>query len=897
VAFTGAPALPDTFPEVFANGLTFKSIALVPGTYYACVRAKDRFGRWSGTYASVGPYLIKSPDPADLVCSTLPGWFRPVVPTPSGSSTAFSVVAPTSLPGNSGIRWNASGANNGQTGTGITHVYATVDGDSVDHDSVPGVASDGTWTLINETGVAVRGGRHTFGAIVDGPEAIAETNEVNNAWARQWSWSGLTVSSSTLLTRGAAPYRVGGHDDIAAGEAIYVDSDGLRFTSTGWWNAVWAYATDLDDDTDVRLHFPSTNVDTAFTKSIATSQRGAGYLDAVLVNRNVTGSLPWDVGVVNYSGGASSFRAKHVTSNSFVFGDSADVGFPADEFVTLHDLYVGAGNLGDVLVTLRTAPGAPTAHVQWLDRTFTYGPLSAYVQTAATDSTGTARFVVNAAAAAYYGVVCYRDPKDGAGAAPFTLQVERAPADLAAFTPAGWYSPVVPRPATDGTFASVPMPSVLNSTPQPTYFNMAAKNIGTIAAPPTSSWMQVDGVLAATYGYPTWNAGQQMLFNSTYAVYIRGGRHTLSHVLDGDDLVPELVDANNQYGEQYAWSPLALAIDTPLTRTAPPDRTAGWTDVSNGDALYFNSDGFRTPAAPPSGGLHSWSAVAVLPSATADVDLRIHEIIPGTKAAFANPLATSVWADGQSDFVIANFNSTPYRQFDVGAVRWEGTDAYTVQATTSTRRTLGAGGELGTFTQGANDLLDLHEVWLTPGVWAVTCETVAGAANLGVSVHGATALQGKSAALALAWLEPAGVAETASLTVANAGWFCIAVWKTAGGDLAQSATYRLAAQTGTLAVGDDVPGTVEFGLPQPNPSSATSTLGFALPRDGHVSVAVYDVTGARVRSLVDGERTAGRHHVTWDGRTDAGGRAPAGLYYVRFVGGGATASRKVVRIE
>lgn len=894
ILLTNVPSLPDTTIEAGAV-TTWKSPYLSPGTYFACVRTRDRAGRWGTGYAVAGPYWITQPDPADLVAAQPAGWFKPLVPRMTGDATSGNVAKPTSLTGFGATYWNAAGYNGGQAQVSNVSIEVYTDGHFEDAGTLALAPPETNWTVNNQTFVTVSGGRHTLGMFIDGLELVPETNETNNTWARQWAWSPMSLNVSQLYDRNAAPYRLGGVEDLGAGELQYSNADGYRVQSSGWWNAYWAYAKDFADDYDVRLHFPSSSVDTSFAGGIASSVRTGGLLDAVIVNRNTMTNLPWDVGVTNYNDGASMYRVKHVVSTPFTFGDSVDVNFPQDEFITLHDMYVNSGNYGDVVVTLRTTPGAK-ATVQWRDRTFTYGGLTSVPKSATTDSTGMARFVVNVASTGYYGVACYRDPKDGTDALPFTLQVERAPADLATFVPAGWYSPVVPRPATDGTFASVPMPDTLHSTPSPTYFNMAAKNVGTLAAPPSSSWMLVDGVLAASYGYPTWNAGAQMLFNSTYAVYIRGGRHTLSHILDGPDAVEELVTSNNQYGEQYVWSPLPLAADTPLTRTAPPDRTAGWSEVSDGAPVYFNVDGFRTASAMPAFGANMWSAVAVMPSAASDVDLRLFETSPGTKNGFRNPVATSVWATGQSDFVMANFNSTGYRLFDVGAVRYDGTDNYTVQAVTSTRHTI-VGGVVGTFTQGANDLLDLREVWLTPGTWGISVETLSGAANLGLSVHGAGAFQGKSNALGTSWLGAAGQTETVVLNVVNAGYYCLAVWKTNSSDLAQTATYRLVAANGTLDAGDVAPTAVAFGTPAPNPMHGSTSVWYALPSSGRVSVDVFDVSGARVRSLVRGERAAGRYSLTWDGRTDDGARAPAGLYYLRFEGGGLTQSRKVVRVE
>jgi flagellar hook assembly protein FlgD len=63
-----------------------------------------------------------------------------------------------------------------------------------------------------------------------------------------------------------------------------------------------------------------------------------------------------------------------------------------------------------------------------------------------------------------------------------------------------------------------------------------------------------------------------------------------------------------------------------------------------------------------------------------------------------------------------------------------------------------------------------------------------------------------------------------------------------------------------------------------------------------VEVAVYDLRGRRVRSLIRGSLRGGDHDVTWNGR-DEGGRAVAsGVYFARArVGGEVSLTRLVVR--
>lgn len=71
-------------------------------------------------------------------------------------------------------------------------------------------------------------------------------------------------------------------------------------------------------------------------------------------------------------------------------------------------------------------------------------------------------------------------------------------------------------------------------------------------------------------------------------------------------------------------------------------------------------------------------------------------------------------------------------------------------------------------------------------------------------------------------------------------------------------------------------------LGRPNPFALSTSFSFVLERPGPVRVAVYDVRGRRVVTLLDETRPEGRHEAAWDGRTDAGERAPSGVYFVRL---------------
>jgi hypothetical protein len=90
------------------------------------------------------------------------------------------------------------------------------------------------------------------------------------------------------------------------------------------------------------------------------------------------------------------------------------------------------------------------------------------------------------------------------------------------------------------------------------------------------------------------------------------------------------------------------------------------------------------------------------------------------------------------------------------------------------------------------------------------------------------------------------------------------------------------------------PVALSFGAARPNPFSGATTLAFSLPESRNVRLAVYDMAGRLVRTLVAGVQPAGSHVATWDGLTASGNRAAIGLYLVRFEAGSDVRTQKVM---
>jgi len=83
----------------------------------------------------------------------------------------------------------------------------------------------------------------------------------------------------------------------------------------------------------------------------------------------------------------------------------------------------------------------------------------------------------------------------------------------------------------------------------------------------------------------------------------------------------------------------------------------------------------------------------------------------------------------------------------------------------------------------------------------------------------------------------------------------------------------------------------------PNPFTTASVVTFALPRAAHVRAEVFDLSGHRVKGLLDATRPAGEHRLAWQGDDDAGRPAPAGVYFVRVRAGDNESTRRVVHVN
>jgi hypothetical protein len=84
----------------------------------------------------------------------------------------------------------------------------------------------------------------------------------------------------------------------------------------------------------------------------------------------------------------------------------------------------------------------------------------------------------------------------------------------------------------------------------------------------------------------------------------------------------------------------------------------------------------------------------------------------------------------------------------------------------------------------------------------------------------------------------------------------------------------------------------------PNPFRRTTEIAYTVPVPGsQVRLTMYDLTGRRVRTLIDGRASPGRHAIVWDGTDEDGVRVASGTYFCRMEAPGFLERRKIVLIK
>jgi hypothetical protein len=97
--------------------------------------------------------------------------------------------------------------------------------------------------------------------------------------------------------------------------------------------------------------------------------------------------------------------------------------------------------------------------------------------------------------------------------------------------------------------------------------------------------------------------------------------------------------------------------------------------------------------------------------------------------------------------------------------------------------------------------------------------------------------------------------------------------------------------------GDQLPTVYALHQNYPNPFNPVTNLSYDLPEDAMVNITVFDMMGRVVRTLVNGQQSAGYKSLQWNGTNNSGQPISAGLYIYTIQAGEFSQTKKMIFLK
>ena len=97
--------------------------------------------------------------------------------------------------------------------------------------------------------------------------------------------------------------------------------------------------------------------------------------------------------------------------------------------------------------------------------------------------------------------------------------------------------------------------------------------------------------------------------------------------------------------------------------------------------------------------------------------------------------------------------------------------------------------------------------------------------------------------------------------------------------------------------GEQLPAVYALHQNYPNPFNPVTNLSYDLPEDAMVNITVFDMMGRVVRTLVNGQQSAGYKSLLWNAMNNSGQPISAGLYIYTIQAGEFNQTRKMILLK
>ncbi|MCX5752971.1 MAG: T9SS type A sorting domain-containing protein, partial [Candidatus Krumholzibacteria bacterium] len=101
------------------------------------------------------------------------------------------------------------------------------------------------------------------------------------------------------------------------------------------------------------------------------------------------------------------------------------------------------------------------------------------------------------------------------------------------------------------------------------------------------------------------------------------------------------------------------------------------------------------------------------------------------------------------------------------------------------------------------------------------------------------------------------------------------------------------------ATGVDALPAIAFSLRQnyPNPFNPSTTIDYSIAKTSPVEIAIFDVNGRKIRTLVSEIKMQGAYKAVWNGKSDRGTSVASGVYFYRLIAGDFTQIKKMILLR
>lgn len=102
---------------------------------------------------------------------------------------------------------------------------------------------------------------------------------------------------------------------------------------------------------------------------------------------------------------------------------------------------------------------------------------------------------------------------------------------------------------------------------------------------------------------------------------------------------------------------------------------------------------------------------------------------------------------------------------------------------------------------------------------------------------------------------------------------------------------------GLIKTESGLPASFELSQNYPNPFNPSTEIAFAIPKNSHVSIKIYNMQGQLVKNLFEENLEAGYYRANWNGDDNSEASVASGVYIYRLTAGDITMSKKMTLVR